>query len=66
MLHVVSRPTGPGELIDTANHLASACGAAEQTLVLIRPGGYVALISDAGDLSIVFEYLVTIGRASFL
>ena len=61
MLHVVGHPTGPGELADTAGHLGNAYGAAERTLVLIRPDGYVALISDAGDLSKVFDYLATIG-----
>lgn len=31
------------------------------TLVLIRPDGYVALISDAGDVSAVSDYLAAIG-----
>lgn len=38
-----------------------AYGAAERTLVLIRPDGYVALISDAGAVSAVSEYLAAIG-----
>jgi 2-polyprenyl-6-methoxyphenol hydroxylase-like FAD-dependent oxidoreductase len=56
-LHVVGRPTGPGDIADTEGHLADAYGAADRTLVLIRPDGYVALISDAGDLSAVSGYL---------
>jgi hypothetical protein len=32
-----------------STRLADAYGAADDSLVLIRPDGYVALISDAGD-----------------
>jgi hypothetical protein len=32
--------------------------------VLIRPDGYVALISDAGDVSAVAAYLTEIGCSS--
>lgn len=59
-LRVVGRPTGPGDLADTEGHLADAYGAAEHTLVLIRPDGYVALISDAGDVSAVSDHLAAI------
>jgi hypothetical protein len=38
-----------------------AYGAGASTLVLIRPDGYVALISDAGDVSAVAEHLDAIG-----
>jgi hypothetical protein len=62
-LHVVGQPTGPDDVADTEGHLASAYGATDRTLVLIRPDGYVALISDAGDISAVSEYLAAIGRA---
>jgi 2-polyprenyl-6-methoxyphenol hydroxylase-like FAD-dependent oxidoreductase len=58
---VVERPTGPGEIADTEGHLTSAYGATDRTLVLIRPDGYVALISDAGDVSKVWAYLAAIG-----
>lgn len=60
-LHVVRRPTGPDDIADTEGHLASAYGAADRTLVLIRPDGHVALISDAGDISAVSDYLAAIG-----
>ena len=60
-VHVVGQPAGPGHIADTEGQLASAYGAAERTLVLIRPDGYVALISDAGDVSAVSGYLAAIG-----
>jgi len=60
-LDVVERPTGPGEIVDTHGHLARAYAAAEYSLVLIRPDGYVGLISDAGDVSAVSDYLTPIG-----
>ena len=63
-LRVVGRPTGPDDVADTAGHLAGAYGAGERTLVLIRPDGYVALISDAGDGAAVSRYLAAIGRPS--
>ena len=59
-LHVVGQPVGPDDIADTEGHLADAYGAADRTLVLIRPDGYVALISDAGDVSAVTDYLVAI------
>ena len=60
-LHVVGQPAGPGDIADTDGHLASAYGAADRTLVLIRPDGYIGLISDAGDVSAVSDYLAAIG-----
>ncbi|MFG1643162.1 FAD-dependent oxidoreductase [Amycolatopsis sp. NPDC049252] len=63
-LQVVERPAGPGDIADTGGHLAAAYGAAEGTLVVIRPDGYVGLISDAGDVSAVAAYLTEIGRPS--
>lgn len=60
-LHVVGQPTGPDDIADTEGHLASAYGASDRTFVLIRPDGYVALISDGGDASAVLDYLAAIG-----
>jgi len=60
-LHIVGQPAGPDDLADTEGHLANAYGAFDLTLVLIRPDGYVALISDAGDVSAVSDYLAAIG-----
>ena len=60
-LHVVEQPTGPDDIADSQGHLAHAYGASERTLVLIRPDGYIALISDAGDVSTVSDYIAAIG-----
>jgi len=60
-LRAVERPTGCSEVADTEGHLAHAYGATGRTLVLIRPDGYVALISDAGDMTAVSDYLAAIG-----
>ncbi|SEP39230.1 FAD-dependent oxidoreductase [Amycolatopsis saalfeldensis] len=63
---VVGRPAGPNDVADTEGHLADAYGAGEHTLVLIRPDGYVALISDTGDFSAVSGYLAALGTSSVL
>ncbi|WP_020499267.1 FAD-dependent oxidoreductase [Sciscionella marina] len=57
VLHVVDELTGSGDIADTQGHLAAAYGASDRTLVLIRPDGYVGLISDAGDPQTVMDYL---------
>ncbi|WP_344856062.1 FAD-dependent oxidoreductase [Amycolatopsis ultiminotia] len=59
-LHVVGQPAGPDDIADTEGHLARAYGATGRTLVLIRPDGYLALISDAGDVSAVSRYFAEI------
>ncbi|MGW7534452.1 FAD-dependent oxidoreductase [Amycolatopsis sp. NPDC054798] len=58
--HVVARPSADDEVADSAGHLARAYSATDRTLVLLRPDGYVGLISDAGDFSAVKEYLAGI------
>lgn len=57
LLRVVADPTRPCDIVDSEGHLARAYGASDMTLVLIRPDGYIALISDAGDVSAVSQYL---------
>ena len=57
---VVGRPAGPGEVADPEGHLARAYGATARTLVLIRPDGYVGVVSDAGDVSAVSDYLAAL------
>lgn len=47
-------------VIDTAGHLASAYEAAAATVVLIRPDGYIALISDAGEAQALRDALASI------
>jgi hypothetical protein len=61
ILHVVGQPTGPDDITDSEGYLGNAYNATEHTLVLIRPDGYVALISDAGDISAVSDYIAEIG-----
>src|ERR1700761_6023421 len=60
-LHVVQAPAAPGDIADRDGYLARAYGATERTLVLIRPDGYIGLISDAGDTAAVPGYLAAIG-----
>lgn len=60
-LRVVQHPGAPGEIADTAGHLAHAYGAAEHTLVLLRPDGFIGLISDSGDITAVDDYLTALG-----
>ena len=61
ILDIVAHPAGPDEVVDAAGRLAGAYGATDRTLVLIRPDGYIGLISDAGDVSAVTHYLAAIG-----
>jgi 2-polyprenyl-6-methoxyphenol hydroxylase-like FAD-dependent oxidoreductase len=60
ILHVVTQMAGPDDIIDAAGHLKRAYHATDRTQVLIRPDGYIALISDAGDTSAVSDYLTTL------
>ncbi len=60
-LQVVEQPAAPGDLADTEGHLARAYAATDRTLVLIRPDGYLGLISDAGDAAAVAGYLAALG-----
>jgi 2-polyprenyl-6-methoxyphenol hydroxylase-like FAD-dependent oxidoreductase len=48
-LQVVDAAPQPGQVADTGGHLRTGYGAKDHTLVLIRPDGYLAVISDAGD-----------------
>ena len=54
--------TGPDDVVDTAGHLTRAYGASGRTLVLIRPDGYIAMISDAGDVKEVAKHLTLLGQ----
>ena len=45
------------DISDTNGELGQAYGAGDKTLVLIRPDGYIALISDAGELDCIKSYL---------
>jgi len=59
-LQVVKEPSAPGDVADSEGFLARAYDATDRTLVLIRPDGYVGLISDAGDIGAVADYLAAI------
>lgn len=66
-IRILSAVAGPtperidaGEIVDSKGTLARAYGATDSTLVLIRPDGYVGLISDSGDIAAVSEYLDTL------
>ena len=59
VLRVVERPTGPDDIADTGGHLARSYGSSGHTLVLLRPDGHIALISDAGDVAAVTSHLAT-------
>lgn len=59
-LHVVPQPTSTNDCADTEGYLIAAYGAGERTLALIRPDGYVGMISDAGDVSAIRDYLAAI------
>ena len=60
-LRIVGAITGPDDVVDREGHLAKAYGASARTLVLIRPDGYIALISDGGDVSAIGDYMSAMG-----
>jgi 2-polyprenyl-6-methoxyphenol hydroxylase-like FAD-dependent oxidoreductase len=61
VLRVVAQASCDGEITDTEGQLARFYAATDHTLVLIRPDGYVGLISDAGDVTAVSSYLAALG-----
>lgn len=61
VLRVIGQPLGPGDIVDSGGHLTRAYGASERSLVLIRPDGYIGLISDAGDAAAVSSYFDALG-----
>lgn len=60
-LRVVGQPADPEDIADTEGHLADAYAATGHSLVLIRPDGHVARISDAGDVAVVADGFATMG-----
>ena len=61
ILNVRQQLVGPGDVVDSEGHLARAYCATARTLLLIRPDGYIALISDAGYVFAVSDYFAAIG-----
>lgn len=55
--YVVDHPDGPGEIAHTEGHLATAYAATKDTVALIRPDGYLAFISDHGDIEAAENHL---------
>lgn len=49
------------DVTDSEGHLAKAYEAVGRTLVLIRPDGYVGVISDVGDFAMVSDYFAALG-----
>lgn len=58
---VVEQVIGTNDIADSEGHLVRAYEATGRTLVLVRPDGHIALISDAGDTSIVLSHLDAMG-----
>ena len=57
LLRLVKEPAVNGDIADPEDTLVTAYGAGDRTLVLIRPDGYLGLISDTGDVDAVSNYL---------
>lgn len=57
VLNVRQQLQAPEDLLDSAGHLSRAYGATTRSLVLIRPDGYIGLISDKGKVSEISDYL---------
>jgi len=61
VLSVVRNLKGRNEIVDSEGLLTRAYDPSDRTLVLIRPDGYIAMITDAGDLSAVSRHLAAMG-----
>jgi hypothetical protein len=61
ILRVVDEPRREGEIGDPEDQLAATYRASDHTLVLIRPDGYIGLITDAGDARALTGYFNAIG-----
>ena len=63
VLHVADQPGAIDQIGDPDDQLAQTYGASDQTLILIRPDGYIGLITDTGDTQAVTDYLNAMGSA---
>jgi 2-polyprenyl-6-methoxyphenol hydroxylase-like FAD-dependent oxidoreductase len=63
-LQVVDAAHQPGQLADTHGYLRTGYGATDHTLALIRPDGYLAVISDAGDTNDIQTVLADVAPAA--
>ncbi|BDZ38016.1 FAD-dependent oxidoreductase [Microbacterium suwonense] len=57
ILRIVEHPARRDEVADAGGHLTQAYRATPHSLVLLRPDGYIALISDVGDARAVTDRL---------
>lgn len=63
VLRVVDAVGDEEQIGDPHGQLAATYLASDRALILIRPDGYIGLISDAGDARSVSEYFDAIGYA---
>lgn len=56
VFNVVEKPVHSDEIAEPDGQLTRQFGATDRTLLLIRPDGYVAVISDAGEVSAISDY----------
>ena len=59
-LNVVDWPKLSDEIADREGDLVRLYGATDRTLLLVRPDGYVAAISDGGDRSVISDYFAAL------
>lgn len=62
VLRVVDDPTKSEQIADIGGHLTDTYEAADHSLILIRPDGYISFISDTGDTSTLPECLSAWGK----
>ena len=59
-LNIVEEASASGEVADDEGHLRRSYEVGDRSLVLIRPDGYIGMVSDAGLSSSVDEYLTAL------
>ncbi len=62
VLDIVTQASAATDVVDHGGNLARSYQAGERTTVIIRPDGYVGLISDCGDASAAFAYLAAVNH----
>ena len=59
-LNIVEKASASGDVADDGGYLRPSYEAGDHTLVLIRPDGYIGMVSDAGLSLAVDEYLTAL------
>jgi 2-polyprenyl-6-methoxyphenol hydroxylase-like FAD-dependent oxidoreductase len=62
VLNVVDEIGGPEDVVDAGGHLTAAYGPSAGTVMLIRPDGYLGVVSDRGE--VVADYVSRSGLAA--